>query len=509
MKIKILENEYWWAGTINCGTDMPYHAGSDCEFDINAGGELLCDQFAPLMVSSLGRYIWSEEEFKGVVKNGEIILSGRADFELCEGYESLKGAYLAASAKHFAPTGGMPDEKFWKVPQYNTWVELGHNQNAEGIIKYAESIIENGLPAGVMMIDGGWQEDYGIFEFNLRKVPDPGAMIEKLHSLGFPVMLWVSPIVASAGARYKELRDKGYLVKNKNGEPVIRQWWSGYSTVLDFSNPEAVSWFKGELEKLMKNYGVDGFKFDAGDVYFYDDNDVTLNPTTARNQTLLFNKIGMEYKLNEFRSAWKCGGQGIVARLHDKTHTWDRTGLGALIPHTLVQGLSGYAYCCPDMVGGGMPDSFEKGTSVDEELFVRWAQANALMGMIQMSVSPWKVLSEKNTELVKNALSLHAEYGEHIYSLAKYASETGEPVVRAMAYEFPNENYERTNDMFMLGSDILVAPVVIKGDREKTVRLPEGKWEYIDGSIYEGGREITVPAPLEVLPVFKKYKKAE
>ena len=85
----------------------------------------------------------------------------------------------------------------------------------------------------------------------------------------------------------------------------------------------------------------------------------------------------------------------------------------------------GYAYCCPDMVGGGILDCFNKGQKMDEELFVRWAQANVFMGMMQMSVSPWRVLNEENAARVVKALKLHASLGETFYRLAQNAAQTG------------------------------------------------------------------------------------
>lgn len=503
LKFTIKENEYWWAGCVNLGHEMPYSTNTKSSFDLNGGREN--DQFAPLMVSSKGRYLWSEKSFSANIENGIIDLKGEAEIKLYEGYENLKGAYLAAMKAHFPFNGEMPDELFWKVPQYNTWIELGTEQTTENIINYAKGILENQLPPGILMIDGGWQEDYGMYdEFNHRKIPNPKYLVDTLHSLGFKVMVWVSPIVSSAGTRYKELRDKGYLVKDKNGEIAVRRWWSGFSAVLDFSNPEAVEWMHSKLNSLMERYDIDGFKFDAGDRYFYEDDDMTFAPVTAREQTFEFNKVGEKYKFNEFRAGWKFGGRAIVARLHDKYHTWNDFGINTLIPHTVVQGICGYAYSCPDMVGGGILDCFNKGQKMDEELFVRWAQANALMGMMQMSISPWKVLNEENCERVKNAMKLHTEFGEKMYDLAVNASKTGEPIVRHMAYEFPDEAFEEVNDQFMLGNDILVAPVVNRGETVKNVKLPEGKWKYIDGKIFDGGTDIKVLADMDTLPYFEK-----
>lgn len=501
MVLKMLENEYWWGGCVNLGNEMPFSAQTNITIDLKGDFEY-DDQFAPLLLSNKGRYIWSDKYFKGTIKNGVISLVGETDFEVKEGYENLRGAYLAAMEAHFPFDGKLPNEMFWKAPHYNTWVELGTEQTTSAILEYAKGILDNGLPAGVLMIDGGWQEDYGIYEFfNQRKVPDPKLLIDELHRLGFKVMLWVSPIISSAGTRFKYLHGKGYLVKDAKGDVAIRKWWSGYSAVLDFTNPEAVEWMHKCLHSLMDKYGVDGFKFDAGDCYFYADDDITFKQTSAREQTYAFNELGEKYEFNEFRAAWRFGGRAIVARQNDKSSNWDNHGINTLIPHTIMQGLMGYAYNCPDMVGGV---GIGHGKAVDEELVIRWSQANALMGMMQMSMSPWKILSGKSLRIVKNALKLHAEYGEYMYTLAKNASKTGEPIVRHMCYEFPLENFETVNDQFMLGSNILVAPVVEKGCTLRKIKLPKGKWKCSDGTVLDGNQTVPMTVTDETLLYFKK-----
>lgn len=503
LQVKILENEYWWGGSVNRGHEMPIHGKSECCFDLLGDGET--DQFSPLMVSSKGRYVWSEEAFTVDARDGMIEFKGTDDIVLNDGFENLRGAYLAAMKAHFPFTGEMPDSLFWSVPQYNTWIELGTNQTTEGILKYAKGILEHGLPAGVLMIDGGWQEDYGVYEeFHKGKVPDPKYLVDQLHELGFTVMVWVSPIISSAGTRYKFLRDRNYLVRNAEGEIAVRKWWSGYSAVLDFTNPDAVAWMEEQLNILMEKYGVDGFKFDAGDTYFYKDDDIIYEPTLARNHTLYFNQFGERYQFNEFRAAWKSGGRPIVARLHDKYHSWDEFGINTLIGHTVVQGLLGYTYNCPDMVGGGIIDCFGENSSLDEELFVRWAQANAMMGMMQISIAPWRVLSDENAQRVINAIKLHEKFGKLFLELAVEASKTGEPIVRHMAYVFPDENFEQTNDQFMVGNDILVAPVLEKGATTKMVKFPAGNWKDSNQNMYDGNCETEIPVDMDTLLYFTK-----
>ena len=502
MKFTILEKEYWFGGSINQGHQMPYGRTSDDVMDLFGGREN--DQFAPIMVSTAGRYYWNDKPYRARISGGEIEIEADGG-ELCGGFGDLRGAYRAAMTAHFPFTGTLPDRAFFTSPQYNTWMELGVDQTTERILAYAEGIVAHGLRPGVLMIDGGWQEDYGVYEyFNQRKISDPKALIDRLHALGFRVMLWVSPIVSSAGWRFKELRTQKFLCADRAGNPVLRKWWSGTSCVMDLTNPACAAWFHEKLKYAMDTYGVDGFKFDAGDAYFYADDDAIYQPMSAREQTAAFNAFGAAYSFNEFRAAWKFGGQPIVARLHDKYHSWDHFGLNTLIPHTVAQGLAGYAYCCPDMVGGGMISDADK--AFDPELFVRWTEANALMAMMQLSAAPWRVLPAEYYGIVRKYIRLHESFGAQIYALAQHAAQTGEPIVRHMSYEFPGEGFETCGDQFMLGSDVLSAPVLVCGARSRSVRLPMGQWRSDRGEVLDGGRTIAVDAPLDRLPYFVRVR---
>jgi alpha-glucosidase len=88
--------------------------------------------------------------------------------------------------------------------------------------------------------------------------------------------------------------------------------------------------------------------------------------------------------------------------------------------------------------------------------------------------------------------------------LVEEAALTGEPIVRTMEYAFPDSGYESIKDQFLLGNDILVAPVLAKGQKERTVLLPEGEWTGHDGKTYTGNRTIVVPVSLNSIPHFKR-----
>lgn len=139
-RITSLENEKWWGGMVGLGSQMPF---KDLRlFDLAA--ENLNNQNVPLLVSSQGRYIWSDKPFSFKVENGDLrIYSDYESLEPVLAGNTLKDAYLAASAKHFPPSGKLPDSLFFSIPQYNTWIELMYNQNQEDILKYADNILKN------------------------------------------------------------------------------------------------------------------------------------------------------------------------------------------------------------------------------------------------------------------------------------------------------------------------------------------------------------------------------
>lgn len=504
LKIKVFEEEYWYGGSVEDGVHMPF--GKNI-FKSNLSEDVITNQIMPLLVSSKGRYIWCNTGFAFEFKGNELEVTAKNSpivFE--EGYADLKGAYKAACMRFFKPMGKIPKQELFTLPQYNTWIELMYEQEETAILNYAQSIIDNGFPPGILMIDDNWQEDYGVWEFSKNRFKDPKGMIEKLHKMGFLVMLWTCPFVSPDSMTARKLMQGDLLLKGADGKTAIRSWWNGYSAVLDFTNPKSVEWYDSQLKKLMDEYKVDGFKFDAGDPYFYRDDDETYVRMTALEHCNCFASFGQKYELNEYRSSFRNGLEPLAQRLGDKNHSWDKGGLASLIPNGLAQGLMGYIFTCPDMIGGGqvncfMPDNLK----LDEELVVRYAECSALFPMMQFSVAPWRILSKENLSYCLNAAKLHESFGEYILETAKASSESGEPIIRHMCYSF-GKGYEECNDMFMLGEDYLVAPVIEKGKRSRLVNLPEGKWVSDDERTYEGPCSIEVEAPLGRVPYFRRKK---
>lgn len=506
-KISPLNGEKWWGAFVAMGSNMPFKGDSRL-YDLSK--ENMNNQNVPLLVSSAGRYVWSDEAFSLKLENDEIFLySDSEKLEPVQAGKSLKEAYLAASAKHFSPSGKIPDPLFFSMPQYNTWIELMYNQNQADILNYAENIIKHDFPVGVFMVDDNWQKYYGNFEFKPDRFPDPQGMVDDLHKKGFRVMLWVCPFVSADSPEYRELRNKGYLIKDKKtNQPAIITWWNGKSASYDLSNPAAAEHFKNELRAVQEKYGIDGFKFDAGDVGHYNNPELMFFDKNASpgDMSEYWAKIGLDFPFNEYRACWKMGGEPLVQRLGDKNYSWGAVRL--LIPEMISAGLLGYAYTCPDMIGGGQFGTFLNidQTKLDQTLIVRSCQVHALMPMMQFSVAPWRVLNKENLEICRKFSYLHQQFSPYILELAEHASKTGEPIIRHMEYVFPNQGFAECKDQFMLGDKYLVAPVVTAENKRK-VSLPKGKWKDDTGKIIKGPKTITVNVPLDRLPYYELLKK--
>jgi alpha-glucosidase len=511
------EGEWWWVGVITDSHLFPLPSGSEYSFDFY--GDTKGNQGQPLLISSKGRYIWNEEPFQFRFEHRALTAECKqAGFQTGKAGHNLKEAYLYCSQHFFPPSGDIPAEELFTLPQFNTWIEFTYYQNQEGILEYARGIVENGFDPGVLMIDEGWFKTYGNWDFNREHFPDPKAMMEELKNLGFKVILWVCPYYSPNGVFWKEqmldYNRKGDTIWIVNAEnpavPAVMLWWDGFSNVIDLSNPKGYRWFKAQLDYLMDEYGVDGFKFDGGDANHYSDHSF-LSKSRSYKQDIspnehseLFVKLGLEYPFNEYRASWKMGGQAIAMRLRDKAHNWE--DLAKLVPGSINQGLMGYPYTCPDLIGGGEYLSFSNLEAIDQELIVRAAQCHALMPMMQFSVAPWRVLSRENLAICVKMAALHVRMGGEIIDLAREAASTGEPIVRSLEYAFPGRNYVTITDQFMLGDQILVAPVVKKGATSREILFPEGKWEGDDGSVVEGPVTLEVAAPIERLPWYRKME---
>lgn len=505
-------DECWWGGTSDDGCAAPFTKSTVLSRDFRISSP---NQTMPMYLSSHGRCIWSEEPFGVEIKDGQFVIDGE-NVVLEQLGSNLMEAYTAAQAKHFPPQGNRLPEAFFTKPQYNTWMQYTYNPTQEGVMRYAQDILNNGFAPGILIIDEGWHKPYGTWEFDPAKFPDPKSMVRQLHEMGFVVMLWVVPYVRADGVEFvkkyfrefnAESADQVFW-RNADGKIAITEWWNGFSATFDLTKQCDIDILDGQLSRLVKECGVDGFKFDGGNLDHWT-GAYTVNgpvdPTrTPAQLNLAWNEFGTRYRFHEYKDTFKGGGKRVIQRLRDRFHSWDNDGLNTLIPNAILQGLLGHPFLCPDMIGGGSWTHRDLNLPIDEELFVRMAQCSALFPMMQFSWAPWEAVSKENLAHIRAAHDLHISFADTMLRLIDEAYETGEPILRSLAYNYPGCGYEHVKDQFMLGTDVLVAPVVEKGAKAKRVCLPEGSWTGFDGKTYTGGCTLEVPVSIETLPYFTK-----
>lgn len=499
--------EKWWGAMTALGSKMPL-GGKPSGF-VPLSSNNYNNQNVPFLVSNYGRYIFCDKPFDFEFDGANFKITNATDsVQIHKVAKTLREAYIVAADRHFKSSGGTPPAEFFSMPQYNTWIELLYDQNQEGIEKYAADILANGLPAGILMIDDNWQRYYGNYDFKAERFSDARGMIDRLHKQGFKVMVWVCPFVTADSPEFRMAEKKGYLVKQKgSSQAAAVRWWNGHSGLYDLTNPEALAYVTKQLKDAQAKYGIDGFKFDAGDLNFYDPRQYDFHDTTAiaATHTAKWAELGLSFPYNEYRAGWGMQGKPLVQRLGDKDYSWN--ALGTLIPEMVNAGLMGYAYTCPDMIGGGQYGSFEgvDQTKMDQALIVRSAQVHAMMPMMQFSVAPWRILDKQHLQYCLDAAKIHQKFAPYILELAKESAHSGEPIVRAMEYVFPQKGFSDCKDQFMLGNRYLVAPM-LSPDGKRMVRLPKGRWVDDQGKAFRGPLLLEIDAPLGRLPYFE-FKK--
>lgn len=396
-----------------------------------------------------------------------------------------------------------PPSEVLRAPIWTTWAKMKTNVSQEKVLNFAQEILDNGMRGSVIEIDDKWQCAYGDLEFDESKFPKPGKMVEQLHAMGFKVTVWVMPFIAEDTNAYREGNAKGYFVKSSIRNGFFNWWQSPPVVALDVTNPEAVDWFVGRLKRLQEKHGIDGFKFDAGEPCFLPRRFVTHTPLSHPSEytRAWVNNVAARFDLAEVRSGHNTTGNASLVRMGDRFSDWGiENGLGSIIPALLTSGVLGYPFCLPDIIGGNA----YFGKNPDEELLVRWTQANALMPAMQFSLTPWSS-GAGTTELVARALEKRDQFVDALVHHSERAVETLEPICRPLWWLDPEDSETfRIGDQFAIGDDVIVAPVVCRGANERAIYLTEGRWrELANGKVHEGKRWMrNFEAPIGALPIF-------
>ena len=512
-----LAGEKWWGGILHRGWEMPY-GNTPRPIDLGLEGGVT----APFLVSSAGRYVWSDRPFVYAFTND--VLTVASDVEKVEPVvagTTLREAYLAASAKHFPFNGRTPAELLFAKPQWNNWIEIAiQGMRQTSVDAYTEALARSGFPCGVYIMDGGWLSHNGSYRFHAPDFPESrtrlvvGEDILAVDHVALPVAQHL--VLAAVGAHERRRPDHRLpplLADAAEHAPGVRAgvvwWWSGISCVWDLTY--ALGWddYAQTLRRFAAEYGIDGFKWDAGDVgpmartlRFHDP------AKRAVDWAHDYVRVGAElFPYNEYRVGFRTGGMPVMQRLPDVHHRWE--AIRRVSGMVQAAGLLGSPYVVADMVGGGEATTYRPGGFFSEKLFVRSCALAALHPMMQFSAAPWRYLSPGNVEICRAFANLHVEFAPYILDLARHAARTGEPIVRTMEYEFPHAGFAKPMTQFMLGPKWLVAPVTAEDDAV-TVELPAGCWTDDLGTVHVGPKTLTLThVPLGRLPRYARTETAK
>ena len=238
LRVKMLPGEKWWGLCNAFGREMPFTEATAFECDLRV--ENYGHQSLSLLCSDRGRAIWCPEPVGAKIAGGEIALESDAGpIALVEDAgRNLAEAFRFASRTWFPPTGGEPELLYFSAPQLNTWIELTYHQNQKDILAYARSMLDHGVPPGVLMIDDTWQAGYGDWRAGDTFLVYPG---------GQPSWRFLelrNGIVAAEKARILRGSDAAGFAKAaaafdlKKALDGKAEWWRVRRQVLDFVNAE-------------------------------------------------------------------------------------------------------------------------------------------------------------------------------------------------------------------------------------------------------------------------------
>lgn len=490
----------------------------------------------PFAVSSLGYgFLWNNPAV-GRAVFGKNVMSFEAYATKVIDYWFVVGDTPAEIVNAYGKvTGTVP-----KMPEYGLgfWQCKLRYQTQEELLEVAREYKKRNIPLDMIVVDFFHWPKQGEWKFDKTYWPDPQKMIKEINDMGTEVMVSIWPTVDRESENYEEMLEKGFLIRTERGFRVGLNF-EGATIHYDATNPKARDYV---WEKAKENYyklGVKTFWLDEAEpeytVYDFDNyryflgTDLEVGNIYPVEYAKTFyegmEKEGQKNIVNLLRCAW-AGSQkyGALVWSGDIASTFE--SMRNQLVAGLNMGMAGIPWWTTDIGGfhGGNPEKEDF-----RELFVRWFQWGAFCPVMRLhgdreprqpqygttggatcrSGAPNEIWSygEKVYEICKSYIELRESMRDYIRSLMEEAHEKGSPVIRTLFYEFPEDKDAwEIEDEYMFGSKYLVAPILNLGQRERKVYLPKGaKWLCnTDKEIYEGGTEVTVPAPLETMPVFER-----
>ena len=409
----------------------------------------------------------------------------------------------------------------------------------EEVLSVARKYKEEGIKIDQIVIDFFHWTVQGDWKFDKTYWPDPKAMVDELHSMGIKVIVSVWPSVDRKSENFYPMMEKGLLIKTERGAAQTYDY-QGDCVEIDPFNPETRKYVWDVCKKNYYDYGIDAFWLDNSEpdygVYdfenyrYCDGPALELSNMYPQMYSRVFydemSKLGKPV-VNLLRCAW-AGSQkyGNVVWSGDVPSTFE--AFRDQLQCGLNMGLAGIPWWTTD-IGGFMTDDVNDPDF--RQLLIRWYQFAVYSAVLRMhgDRGPYNIppldtrdwgggylhtgqpnelwsYGEDNYAIMKKYYNIRIEMHDYIKSLYEEAHTNGSPLIRAMFYEFPDDaKCWELQDQYMFGAKYLVAPVMYLNEFKRDVYLPSGKWKLTStGETYEGGKTVTVDAPIDYMPVFER-----
>ena len=413
-------------------------------------------------------------------------------------------------------TGTIKAPPLWSLGYHHCrW----HPYRSDDILQLAQSYRERGIPCDSIWLDIDHMRGYRVFTWNKQLFPDPPALLAQLKDMGFRAVTIVDPgvKVEPGNPVYDSGLERGAFCLTEQGAVYQGQVWPGRTAFPDFVSEATREWW-GELTAKHLGLGLSGIWNDMNEPATGDIPDTAMRfgegkyPHGAYHNGYALLMAMSAYKglLNAMPDlrpfilsrAGSAGIQRFAANwMGDSMSRWEHLQMS--IPMSLGLGLSGQPFVGADVGGFG--------ENCDEELLIRWFQAACLTPFCRnhndaggVDQYPWSFGSQAE-RYCREAIHLRYRLLPYLYTAFVTASQNGTPIMKPMIWEDPADPYLRDiEDQFVIGPDLLVAPVVEKGIESRAVRLPKGEWfDWWTNRMVLGGIHLA-DAPLSGLPLYAK-----
>lgn len=442
--------------------------------------------------------------------------------------DSIAPFYIGIEDDYEALIGSLT-ELTGRQPELPDWVYNGQILGVQGgtdvmMQKYNTAVETGSDVCGIWIQD--WEgrrvtavgkQLFWNWEWDSELYPELDKKIKELNEKGVKVLGYCNPFLAVEKPLYKEASEKGYCVKNKDGEDYYVTITTFPAAMVDFTNPDARRWIKDIIKKNMIDFGLSGWMADFGeylptDAVLYSGEDAELVHNTWPARWAEINREAVEEcgKLGEIMFFTRAGYSDTPKY---STMMWNGDnhvdfsldfGLGSVIPAMLTLSCCGFGLSHSDI--GGYTTFMNLKRS--PELYMRWCEMNAFSLLMRghEGLNPdLNAQFDCNDEVLAlgaKMSKIHTQLKPYLKKLVKENAQNGIPVIRPLFFYYDDEQSKDERFEYLLGRDILVAPVVRPNAKTRKVFLPDDTWVHLESKCEYSGGEYTVDAPIGEPPVF-------